>query len=121
MSQTIVEPPPTAAVAWPRQIGALRWLVGVFAILIAPCAYLQTITLPSPWDVLIGAVMPGIALFLIWAIPLDILMAKVFKAEADEATRVRYRTVIRFDLLIMLIMLLSWGYFFLQIMLQRLA
>ena len=65
--------------------------------------------------------MPGIALFFIWAIPLDIVMAKVFKAEADAATRVRYQTVIRFDLLVMLILLLSWGSFFLQIMLQRLT
>ncbi|MEZ5591390.1 MAG: hypothetical protein R3F53_12070 [Gammaproteobacteria bacterium] len=124
-SQTVVEPqqaaPDTTADSWPRQIGPLRWMVAILALVAAPCAYLQDVSMGSPWDLLIKTVMPGVALFLIWAIPLDILMAKVFKSEADAATQARYRRVIRFDLMVMLVMLLSWGYFFLQIMLQRLT
>lgn len=123
MNETLVPvtTPVPSGTTWISQIGVLRWLVAVLVVLAAPCAFLQDMPLSSPWDVLIGAVLPGVALFFIWAIPLDILMAKVFKAEADAATRVRYQTVIRFDLLVMLILLLSWGYFFLQIMLQRLT
>ena len=104
---------------WSQQIGPLRWFVALLVIVSAPCAFMQDLSLTAPWNIIVGSVMPGLALFLIWAIPLDILMAKVFKSEADEAIRARYQTVIRFDVLIWLLMLLSWGYFFLGLIAQR--
>ena len=98
---------------WWRQIGPLRWFVAFLVLMSVPAAFMQNIHLASPWNIIIGSIMPGLALFMIWAIPLDILMAKVFKSEADAATEARYRTIIRFDVLIWLLMLVSWGYFFL--------
>jgi len=119
MSHTLVELR-SEDIAWSRQIGPLRWFVAILAVLAAPCAFLQSAEFTPPWNILITSVMPGVALFMIWAIPLDILMARVFQVEADAAIRARYRTVIRFDLVVLVIMLLSWGVFFIQLMTQRL-
>jgi hypothetical protein len=111
----------TESRSWAQQVGPLRWCVAGLAVCVAPCAFLQSVALAPFWKLMIQQIMPGIALFMIWAIPLDILMARVFQAEADDITRARYRTVIRFDLAVLGLMLLSWGVFFTHLMLQRLS
>lgn len=106
---------------WWQQVGVLRWLVALLALVSVPCAFMQNMMFAEPWDIIIRSIMPGVALFLIWAIPLDLIMAKVFQSDGKETSYQRYRIVIRFDLLIWLMILLAWGYFFLSVMQQRLV
>ena len=51
-----------------------------------------------------------------WAIPLDILMAKIFMSEQEESVRRRYLGIIRFDIALMGILLVAWGPFFLALL-----
>ena len=91
----------------------------VLAVLIAgslPLAFLQNIAFSPMWKITIGQVTPALVLMVFWAIPLDILMAKIYMSEQDDTVRRRYRDIIRFDLSLMGALLLAWGPFFLRLL-----
>jgi hypothetical protein len=94
--------------------------VAALALLTLPCLFLQGVR-EHPWDVLFGQVVPALVLLLIWAIPFDMLMARVFMSDAQDTERTRYRAIIQFDLVIWGALLLFWGYFFLRLIGQRLG
>ena len=64
------------------------------------------------WEIVIGQVTPALVLMVFWAIPLDILMAKIYMTEEGDSLRRRYVGVIRFDLVLMGVLLVAWGPFF---------
>lgn len=101
-------------------IGPLRVLVVIFGLLSLPCVFIGEVD-TSPWDVLIKQVVPGLVLFMIWALPFDMLMARVFMSDKPEDQQIAYRWVIRVDLLLWLLLLAFWGTFFAVLMSSRLT
>lgn len=103
-----------------QRIGWLRAFVLVLSLLSLPCAFITEVRTP-PWDILILHVMPGFALLMIWSIPFDILLARIFMSDKPEAERTAYRTAIKADLVTWLALLLVWGVFFTALLRDRLA
>ena len=80
-----------------------------------PLVFMQDAALSPMWKITVGQVTPAIILMVFWAVPLDILMARIYMSERDDALRQRYRRIIRFDLTLMGVMLVGWGPFFLRV------
>ncbi|MGH8531630.1 MAG: hypothetical protein ACREV1_02605 [Gammaproteobacteria bacterium] len=88
-------------------LGPLRALL-IAAILVliaaAPCA--EGATGYSGWDLMRGAVAPALATLAVLGLPVDIAMAGIFMTQASE--RRRYRTILRLDLLLLILLLIAW-------------
>lgn len=107
-------------IAFIERIGWLRAFMLLLGVLSLPCAFITEVD-TAPWDTLILHVSPGFALLMIWSIPFDILMARVFMSDKPETERAAYRTVIKVDLALWLALLLVWGVFFATLLQERLA
>jgi hypothetical protein len=59
-------------------------------------------------------------LFLIWAMPFDMLMAKLFMSDKPPGQRSRYKTIIVVDLLVWLLLVVIWGQLFAELVMKRL-
>ncbi len=101
-------------------IGPLRVLVVVLGLLSLPCVFLGEVGTP-PWDVIVGQVVPGLVLFMIWALPFDMLMARVFMSDKPADEQLPYRWAIRVDLTLWLLLLAFWGTFFAVLLSGRLT
>ena len=70
----------------------------------------------SGWRVIPVQVVPVIALMLIWVLLFDMLMSRVFLGEKEGWERQRHKTVIRFDALLLALLLLFWTPFFVNLL-----
>lgn len=102
------------------RIGPLRVMVVVLGLLSLPGVFLGEIETP-PWGVIVGQVVPGLVLFMIWALPFDMLMARVFMSDKPADEQLSYRWVIRVDLALWLLLLAFWGTFFAILLSGRLT
>lgn len=100
-------------------IGPLRVLVVVLGLLSLPCVFVGEVDTP-PWNVIVGQVVPGLVLFMIWALPFDMLMARVFMSDKPADEQLAYRWAIRVDLALWLLLVLFWGTFFAVLLSGRL-
>ncbi len=99
-------------------IGPLRVMVVMLGLLTLPCVFVGELDSVF-WDVLINKITPGVVLFMIWVLPFDMLMARIFMSDKPEATKVAYRTVIKVDLVLWLLLLAFWGTFFVILVVGR--
>lgn len=98
-----------------QALGPVRVAVAVFALLCLPLVLFSD-TDDRGWGLIPGQVAPGLVVLLVWALPFDMLMARVFMTDLQGAARERYRTVIRIDALLVLALILVWGPFFLRLL-----
>ena len=98
------------------RIGILRLVLAALVAASFPLVLAQDAQLSEMWQVAVRQVTPAVVLMVFWAIPLDVLMAKIYMAERDESVRRRYQAIIRFDLALMGTMILVWGPFFLRLL-----
>lgn len=72
-----------------------------------------------PWDIIIVDIAPGFVLFFLWAIPFDILMARIFMSDKPPEQQARYKTIIVTDLIIWLLLAVTWGQLFVSMIINR--
>lgn len=99
-------------------IGPLRVIVAVLALALVPIVFLQSVN-TQPWALIFQQVVPGLVFFLIWSIPFDMLMARVFMSDTAEPERARYRQVIKVDFIVWLLLAIFWGLFFVKLLSDR--
>ena len=96
-------------------VGWLRILLTFFVLLCLPVAFLSGAS-SSGWGLLTGQITPALVVLLVWALPFDMLMARVFMSQAeDDSTRRCYRQIIQLDMLLILALVVFWGPFFLHL------
>ena len=96
------------------RIGILRLLVAGFVLVCLPMVFF-TGTSRSGWGIIPSQVMPGLVLFMAWALPFDMLMARVFMADKEGRARQRYKLIIALDALLLVALVVFWGPFFLAL------
>ena len=97
---------------WLNRFGPLRLcLLGAAVLVMLAAPFADGSVHRHDWRLLPSVVAPTIMMMLVFALPLDITMARVFMADADAAERQRLRFVIRVELLVYVAMLLSWAPF----------
>ena len=98
------------------RIGIMRLVLAALVAASFPLVLAQEVQFSAMWQIAVRQVAPAVVLMVFWAIPLDVLMAKIYMAEREEVVRRRYRSIIRFDLALMGIMVFVWGPFFFRLL-----
>ncbi|MDZ7754337.1 MAG: hypothetical protein U5S82_22515 [Gammaproteobacteria bacterium] len=92
-------------------IGFLRTMLGLVVLVIAALSWFAG-SEPTGWYVLPVYVAPVLAILLLWGLILDLIMTRVYMSEPATEDGPSYGLVMRFDLALFAILLVSWGPFF---------
>lgn len=68
------------------------------------------------WRLLPTVIAPSVMMMLVFAIPLDVCMAKIFMSDADDGEVARLARAIRVELVVLAALVLSWLPFMLKLM-----
>lgn len=60
------------------------------------------------WRLFPSVIAPTIMMMLVFTLPLDITMARIFMSDADAKERDRLRLIIRLEAIMLLLMVLAW-------------
>lgn len=99
------------------RVGVLRIAVASIVIAFLPFVFFSG-ERESVLGVIATQVVPGLALFMIWALPFYMLMARVFMVDKHGPERDRYKTVITLDIVLLVALLVFWGPFFFLLLTQ---
>ena len=94
-----------------KHVSVRRWLGIVIALLTLPCVAYSG-GQRDFWGILLGSAAPGVAFFLIWAIPFDIMMLAIFRNDAVDARRRELSTLMVVDGIVLALLVVVWGGFF---------
>ncbi len=98
------------------RLGVLRaLLLGSAALVIAATPFADGTVYIHDWRLVPSVIAPSIMMMLVFAIPLDVTMAFVFRADADNQERLRLDSVIRIEVVTYVAMLLAWTPFMIKI------
>ncbi|AGA34650.1 hypothetical protein TVNIR_3013 [Thioalkalivibrio nitratireducens DSM 14787] len=101
---------------WLQSLGVLRSLLllaAAFVMLVAPLAY-DGVHLHD-WRLLPSVVAPAVMMVLVFVILLDMLMSRVFMADADGEDRARLAAVIWTEAVVLVAMIVAWSPFLVRI------
>jgi len=98
------------------KLGALRTMLVIivlFLILMGPISGGEARV--AGFALFTSVVAPAFYVIMLFVLPLDITMSRVFMREAQGAERARYRFIIRLELALFVLMLLAWLPFILKL------
>lgn len=99
------------------RLGPLRvMLIGAAGVIMLAAPFADGSVHAHDWRLLPGVVAPSLMMMLVFAFPLDMTMARIFMADADDAERRRLRFVIRVEALVYVAMLAAWTPFLLGVL-----
>jgi len=115
------QPPDTAGATrlnnWIKSLGTLRALMMLSALAcIVAAPFANGTTYVHDWRLLPSVIAPSIMMMLVFAIPLDVCMAKIFMTDADAGEKARLTRAIYIEIVIMVALVLSWLPFMLKVM-----
>ncbi len=68
------------------------------------------------WRIVYSVIAPTVTMMLVFAVPLDITMARIFMSGASDCERKRLRSIIRIEASAYLLMILAWTPFFFAVL-----
>ena len=99
------------------RLGVLRSLLIIAAVFVVGAApFADGSVYMHDWRLLPSVIAPTVMMMLVFAIPLDITMARVFMADADAEERTRLRFAIRVDVIALFAMCLAWAPFMAKVL-----
>lgn len=107
----------------PGMLGQLVTRLGVLRCLLLASAALVIAATPfadgnvylHDWRLVPSVIAPSIMMMLVFALPLDITMACIFRVDAAPAEKQRLGTVIRIEAVVYIAMLLAWTPFIVKV------
>ncbi len=100
-------PPQTVGVL--ARLGTLRILLLSGAVLvIAAAPFADGAVHMHDWRLVPSVIAPSVMMMLVFALPLDMTMARIFMADADDGERARLGFVIRLEAVVYVAMLAAW-------------
>lgn len=94
---------------WLAILGPLRFMLAMLAVGLAMVApFAGDATGHSAWQLFHGAVAPALATMTAFGLPLDALMAAIYRSAAQDGERDRYSAIIRADILLFMALILAW-------------
>jgi hypothetical protein len=93
-----------------KNIGFLRQLLGLLGLVTLVCHFIEPQN--SPWIVIVDNVVPALVVMVVWVLPFDAFMARVFLSERAPEQRGRYLDIIKFDIVLLVLLVAVWGPYF---------
>lgn len=110
----------TPSSPWQRlvaRLGPLRvMLLGAALVIMLLAPFADGSVHAHDWRLIPGVVAPSVMMMLVFAIPLDMTMTRVFMADAADHERARLRSVLRIEAVVYVAMLLAWTPFLLNVL-----
>jgi hypothetical protein len=92
-----------------RRIGILRTGLAIATIVvIAAAPFADGSTHMHDWRLFPSVIAPTLMMMLVFTLPLDITMAFVFMSDASELEKERLQMIVRFETILLVLMILSW-------------
>ena len=94
------------------RLGPLRTMLVIIVlalIVISPFAGGRVVV--SGWAIITTLLAPTLYVIMVFVLPLDIVMTRVFMSAAEGEARARYVRIIRIELLLLILLLISWAPF----------
>lgn len=102
---------------WFARFGVLRGLLILAAIAIAAVGpFIDGSVHLRGWRLLPSVVAPSLMLILLFALPLDMTMTRVFMSDATGSERARLRAALRVEILVFVILVLAWLPFMIKVL-----
>ena len=99
------------------RLGILRSLLLLAALLVVAAApFADGSAHVHDWRLLPSVVAPSIMMMLVFAIPLDITMTRVFMVDADAAEKARFGFIIRVEACVLAALIAAWTPFILEVL-----
>jgi len=102
-------------------LGPLRTVLVLAAVVAAGGAFFADTGYYDPlsWAIVPRALVPTLAVTLLFVIPLDMLMTRVFMSDKQGEERQRFRRILKFEVAAYALLLLAWGPFLLSLFAGR--
>jgi hypothetical protein len=97
------------------QVGALRVAMAALTVLCALAVMVDPGEQIGGWRFLPGYVAPTLALLIAWVLPWDILMAKIALCGKQPPEHRRYRLIRALNIALLVLLVVSWGPFFVRL------
>ena len=92
-----------------RRIGVLRTGLAIATIVVIGAApFADGSTHMHDWRLFPSVIAPTLMMMLVFTLPLDITMAYVFMSDADDLETERLQMIVRFEAILLALMILSW-------------
>ncbi len=103
-----------------QQLGVLRiLLLALILIVAAMVLFMPAEFTTTGWAMVPSLIAPALVPIVFFVLLLEIMMSRIFMSDATGAKRQRFRTILTVDLLVLLILLVAWGPFFLRLIQVR--
>ena len=112
----------TIGFIWPMRasipdLGLLRWaMMATTIIVIVAAPFADGNAHVNDWRLYPSVIAPSIMMMLVFAIPLDICMARVFMSDCDQSERRRLQRAIVFESIMLAILCSAWTPFMLKVL-----
>jgi hypothetical protein len=98
-----------------NRLNPLRKLLIVVTIpIICVGPFLDGTAETETWRIFPTVIAPAFMLILIFVLPLDMTMARIFMSDANETQRNQLKSAIKVDAILMAVLLLAWLPFFMR-------
>lgn len=102
-------------ISLPRRLGVMRVALAVMALLLVVLMPLPGFEPKNGFEEFRSVVVPALSPILFMVVMLDVLMSKVHMIDAEESRKMKFRFIIRFELIVALVLMLSWLPFFISV------
>jgi hypothetical protein len=92
-------------------IGPMRLALALFTFILIGMAPFASEASFSGWGVVVGTVAPSMTMIMLFALPLDMMMSRIFMTDTEGAERLRYRRILWLELFLMIALILAWRSF----------
>ena len=100
-----------------RSLGTLRALLMLTSLICTVAApFANGTTYLHDWRLLPSVIAPTVMVMLLFAIPLDVCMARIFMADTSPSERARLKRAISVELIMFCALALAWTPFILKLM-----
>ena len=97
--------------------GVLRLvLISLCLVLIGLSFLADGITYMHDWRLIPSVLAPSIVMMLVFAIPLDITMAFVFRSDSEESEKLKFDKIIKTESIVYCLLLACWTPFFFKVL-----
>lgn len=98
-------------------LGALRWMMMLTSLAVIVAApFADGNAHVNDWRLYPSVIAPSVMMMLVFAIPLDICMARVFMTDTSNGERERLRRAIMVEAGVLVAMCLAWTPFMLKVL-----
>lgn len=99
-------------------IGPMRLALALFTLTLILMAPFASDAKLAGWGIVVGSVAPALTVIMLFVIPLDMMMSRIFMTDTEGAQHLRYRRILWFELFLFMALLLAWGPFMANLLRQ---